>query len=261
MVVFTSVKGAPGVTTTVCLVGATWPDTRSVFVAECDPSGGDLAARFALPAAGGWPALELASRRAGGPVAVGPYLQRLPGGLEVLTDTRTGTVPSADGALPYLLAEASRRHDRDGDVLVDLGRLTPGVIDGVGWTERSDRVVVVLRGDSPSVIQVRERSTRFRARWGSRVGLVVIGEGQRRSREIEQFVGVPVLATLPWDPASAAAVAGRREHPRRLRRRAPLTSAAATLALRLLEPGTSPMVTGPTGPEVGTEAAGVGPGR
>src|ERR1019366_10538581 len=43
-----SAKGAPGVTTLACVLGAVWPTHRAVVVAECDPSGGDLAGRFAL---------------------------------------------------------------------------------------------------------------------------------------------------------------------------------------------------------------------
>jgi hypothetical protein len=234
VVTLTSVKGAPGVTTTSCLVGATWPAGRAVFVAECDPAGGDLAARFALPAAGGWPTFELAARRAGSPVAVGPHLQRLPGGLEVLTRTRSETGQVAAGT-PDLLLAGSRLDDTVGDVIIDLGRLVPAAMDAGGWSDRSDLVVVVLRGDSASVIQVRERSARFRTRWGDRVRLLVIGAGRRRTQEIEEFVGIPVVATLPNDPEAAAAVAGGQGRPRRLRR-APLIAAVTDLSQRLADP-------------------------
>ena len=50
IVSFSSLKGAPGVTTLSRLVGATWPEGRKVMLLECDASGGDLAARFQLSA-------------------------------------------------------------------------------------------------------------------------------------------------------------------------------------------------------------------
>ena len=84
LVAFASVKGAPGVTTLACLVGATWPSHRRVMVAECDPSGSDLAARFGLSSKRGWSTWATAVRRSGTPVAIEPHLQQLPGGLDVL---------------------------------------------------------------------------------------------------------------------------------------------------------------------------------
>jgi cellulose biosynthesis protein BcsQ len=61
VVMFTSIKGAPGVTTLTCLVGATWPSHRQVAVIESDPFGGDLAARFGLSAKRGWSTFSAAS--------------------------------------------------------------------------------------------------------------------------------------------------------------------------------------------------------
>jgi MinD-like ATPase involved in chromosome partitioning or flagellar assembly len=79
-----SLKGAPGTTTLACLVAATWPLDRRVVVAECDPCGGDLAARFELSTAKGCLSLATAARRDWDSVEVDPHIQRLPGGLEVL---------------------------------------------------------------------------------------------------------------------------------------------------------------------------------
>ena len=60
MVALASAKGAPGVTTTAVALGAVWP--RRVLVAECDPAGGDLAARFRLPPEPNLVALGMAAR-------------------------------------------------------------------------------------------------------------------------------------------------------------------------------------------------------
>jgi MinD-like ATPase involved in chromosome partitioning or flagellar assembly len=86
--VFASVKGAPGVTTVVNLVAATWPEQRRALVVECDPSGGDIAARFQLSSRCGWSSFETASRRGESIPDIGPHLQQLPGGLEVLVGAR-----------------------------------------------------------------------------------------------------------------------------------------------------------------------------
>jgi hypothetical protein len=254
VVALASVKGAPGVTTTACLVGGTWPEGRAVFVAECDPAGGDLAARFALPSLVGWPTLETAARRAGTAVPVGPHLQQLPGGLGVLTRTRPGWGPVSDTPMCDLVLEATRLADRDGDVVVDVGRLLPGATDAEAWCDRSDLVVVVLRADAPSVVQVRERSGGLRAQWGDRVTLVVIGAGPGRAQEIEQFVGIPVAATLPSDPVTAAMVTGLPGRPRRLRR-APLVPAASRLARWLAG---APVPVAQRGPGGGRETGSVG---
>ena len=58
-----SAKGSPGVTTLACALGAVWPAERRVMVAECDPSGGDIAARFGLSAKRGMTSLILEARR------------------------------------------------------------------------------------------------------------------------------------------------------------------------------------------------------
>src|ERR1700691_2739893 len=80
-----SAKGSPGVTTLSCVLGAVWPADRPVVVAECDPSGGDLAGRFGLSTRVGMTSLVLTERQ--GAVATADYrahLQQLPGGLDVL---------------------------------------------------------------------------------------------------------------------------------------------------------------------------------
>jgi MinD-like ATPase involved in chromosome partitioning or flagellar assembly len=53
MYVFASAKGSPGTTTLTVGVAARWPVPGDVNVAEADPRGGDLAARFGLASAPG----------------------------------------------------------------------------------------------------------------------------------------------------------------------------------------------------------------
>lgn len=80
-----SAKGSPGVTTLACVLGAVWPTDRAIVVAECDPSGGDLAGRFGLSTRIGMTSLVLTERQgAGGPTDYRTHVQQLPGGLDVL---------------------------------------------------------------------------------------------------------------------------------------------------------------------------------
>ena len=48
LVAVCSVKGSPGVTTFCMALAAQWPAQTRCVLLECDPSGGDLATRFAL---------------------------------------------------------------------------------------------------------------------------------------------------------------------------------------------------------------------
>lgn len=247
VVAFLSSKGSPGVTTTACLVGATWPERRRVVVAECDPAGGDLAARFALTSMGGWPTFASAVRRAGSPVELAPHLQQLPGGLDVMVGTHYSedltegrlmslflTSASGVSSEPGELSAGRGPDSTDGffDVVVDLGRLSSASTGADALTDRVDAVVVVIRGDAASVMRAADRSPEIVARWGELAGLVVIGNGRYAATEIEEFVGIPVIGELPFDPRAAAVATGVRPGDRRLLR-SPLTQAATRLAGRL----------------------------
>ncbi len=192
-VAFLSFKGSPGVTTTSCLVGATWPETRRVVVAESDPVGGDLAARFALTSMGGWPTFAS---------AVEAHLQQLPGGLDVLVGTRHSTGHPDERLMSLFLSSAalasgepvdldevglatgSSGAEASFDVIVDLGRMSPDSTGPDALTDRVDAVVVVVRDDAASVMHAADRAPEFLARWGDVARLVVIGSGRYAVSEI-----------------------------------------------------------------------------
>jgi MinD-like ATPase involved in chromosome partitioning or flagellar assembly len=230
---FVSIKGAPGVTTLACLVGATWPEERKVMVAECDPSGGDLAARFELSSREGWPALLAAARRSGTDVDVVPHLQQLPGGLDVLVATRGLDALDASRSMNALLSNSRSSSDNTWDVLIDLGRLAPDDRASAVWLEHSDVVVVCSRSDAASVMHIRERAPILLERYPGRVRLAIVGGGDHSISEIQQFTGIPVLAVVPFDSASAAAATGERQSRRRLRR-SQLAATAERMATALV---------------------------
>jgi hypothetical protein len=245
---FASLKGAPGVTTLACLVGAGWPQQRKVMVVECDPSGGDLAARFRLSSRVGWPSLISSARRSGwSEISVGSHLQQLPGGLDVLVGT-TGMEPSeSKRAMAALLSGANSSLDGPWDVLVDLGRLLPDDLGSRAWLDHCDAVVIGLRSDAASVVQVREKAIMV-ARWTDRLGLAILGTGCHSSVEIGGFTGIPVVGEIPFDPRVAAVAAGEQSGGRRLSRSLLVTAAhrlAATLAGGPLPPGSEHIAMGP----------------
>ena len=228
---FASVKGAPGVTTLACLVGATWPVQRKVVVVEGDPSGGDLAARFQLSSRDGWPSFIATVRRAGASIDFESHLQQLPGGLDVLVGTKGLEGDEGIRSIDALFCCVDTSPDGDWDVLVDLGRFIPR--GSAGWMEHADCLVLCARSDAASLVQVREKAPTILEQCHGRVWLAVVGSGSYSRPEIEQFTGLSVIGVCPFDQAAAAVATGQRSGSRRLHR-SPLVSTTASIASILL---------------------------
>ncbi len=229
-----SIKGAPGVTTLACLIGATWPDHRRALVAEADVSGGDLAARFSLSSRRGWATLSASIRRDGAGSPIAEHLQQLPGGLDVLVAARPADVRAATSPEGTALRSVGKDEAESWDVLVDLGRVgaerpTPGA-----WLEHSDAVVVVARADAASALQLREQSSALVGACPGPIGLAVIGVGGHRARHLSSFTGIPLMCEIPHDPVAAAVASGSDPRARRLHRSA-LLVASSRLAAGLLQ--------------------------
>lgn len=232
VIAFASMKGAPGVTTTASLVGAMWPEGRPVVLAECDRAGGDLAARFALSSTLGWSSFRVDQRRSEAPVALTQHVQRLPGGLQVLVGARRSATDGERWPIAGLLASASASVDGPVDILADLGRLPVGSDDPDGWRDHVEALVILLRSDAASAMQVRDSGPQILARWGERAVLVVVGSGRHSSGEIESFTGIPVFGAIPYDPVAAAAASGEPTSRRHLGRSL-LVSSVGRLAVKL----------------------------
>jgi hypothetical protein len=258
IVAFASVKGAPGMTTLACLVGATWPEERNVIVVECDRCGGDLAARFRLSSRTGWSSLASAVRRSDGDLDVQQHLQQLPGGLDVLVGTKAVEASESERTLAAFLSGISSTRGGPWDVLVDLGRLSPGDRAWPSWLGHSDAAVIGLLRDAASVMQIGERLATDLAPWKNRLGLAVVGAGSRTTSEIQDFMGVPVLGEIPFDSQAAAVATGEKSGDRRLARSMLAAAArrlAATLAADPFAPGLSPPSSDPPAGEAGIPQA------
>ncbi len=233
LIAFGSAKASPGVTTTVAALAATWPDERALLVAELDPSGGDLASRFALRPDPGLVSLAAAGRRDLSPDVVLAHTQALPAvGGQLLEHRRALVAPAAaDQAHACLVAIRARLAPTlaalDGtDVLVDCGRLDPGS-PALGLLVVADLVVVVVR---PVVGEIEHLRARVAALGLTAAGVVTIGERPYPVREVADVVGTDALVSLPDDARAASALRG--EHPDGVRvlRRSRLVRAAASLA-------------------------------
>ena len=232
VIALASIKGAPGVTTMACLIGASWPSSRPVMVVESDLSGCDLAARYRLSAKSGWTSFVAASRRADTPQSIEPHLQFLPGGLPVLVGKAPaeGSDPSWP-VVPFLEC-ASREPSGPRDTVVDLGRLALGRRHAREWVGHAQITVLLVRGDAASLVHVRERAGEILALTSGQLGLVIAGSSDYDDDEITRFTSMQVLGHLPFDPDAASLVSEGRGNRRRLAR-SPLIASTTRLACLL----------------------------
>ncbi|GAA4850053.1 P-loop NTPase family protein [Saccharopolyspora rosea] len=221
-----SVKGSPGVTTAALAMAARWPGGDPVVV-EADPAGGDLTARFRLPASPGVVSLAAAARRQSSADLVTEHSQRLPGGLRVVAgpvaaeQARAALGVLTTRGLPALRAAA---RSPESAVLVDVGR-----------GDTASPALPLVRGADALMVLARPRADELShvatllesvSTWTRTPGLVLAGDGHSRT-EVERELGVPVMATLPDDPRGASILCGQP------RGRAPNRSALGRAAARL----------------------------
>jgi Mrp family chromosome partitioning ATPase len=203
LIVLTSLKNSPGVTTTALALGAVWPPERRVLVAELDTAGGDLANRFRLPGEPGLLALAAAARRHDPTQRVWRCCQRLPGGLAVLTGPETAEQARNAMATPRL-AEAFS--GMDADVLADCGRFDPGS-PALELARHADVVVLVVRPVYAELKRLVGTLPRLR-QIGWRMAAVLVGKGNYPPAEVAGALGIEVLGALPFDPQGAAILGG-----------------------------------------------------
>ena len=118
------------------------------------------------------------------------------------------------------LAAALRSLEATGqDVIVDAGRLglfgSPEPV-----LEAADLALLVTRSDLVSLVGARSWARSLRERFeragaAANLGVLLVGEGEPyRAREVTKVLGLPVVAALAWDPASAAVLSRGAEPPK-----------------------------------------------
>lgn len=224
VIVLTCAAGSPGVTTAALGLALTWP--RPVVLVDADPTGGSavLAGYFHGDVAhtGGLIDLALAHRD-------GTLAQALPAAMMPIPDTdvlflpgvRAHTQAAGLAGLWAPLGAALAGLETGGqDVLVDAGRLgldgAPGPLLAM-----ADVALLTTRTSLPALSAARSwavtlREVFERAGGAVRLGVLLVGPGRPyTSREVCPVLGLPVTATLPWDPPGAAVFSEGAAPPRR----------------------------------------------
>jgi hypothetical protein len=230
----TSAKGAPGVSTAALAMTLLWP--RAALLAECDPAGGSsvLAGylRGTVDHSRGLLPLALAQRHE--PLEQALWAQTVPltgdphaassaagaGDRWLLPGLSDAAQAPSTAALWGPLGSVLTSLEGAGtDVIVDAGRLGAAHAP-TALLRQADLVLLVTGTNLPAVAAVKARLNVLRADLSvtgssgrtdghlSSVGLLLVGEGRPYSaKEISAVCGVPLVASLAWDPASAEVLA------------------------------------------------------
>jgi hypothetical protein len=204
-----SAGGSPGVTTAALALTLTWPSP--VILAECDPSGGAVLAGLLCGHVSASHGLMQHAMEAGRGVQAAAA--SLPGQLVPLDANRTRTVlagltdprqstglaPAWPGVAAALAAQAS-------DVIADCGRLDAGPGQPLAVLAAARTVALVLRPTLRQVWSARSRVDMLSQLLGgtARLAVLLTATGAHTAREVAHALDLPVAATLPDDPRTAA---------------------------------------------------------
>lgn len=234
LIALTSANGSPGVTTSALGLALTWP--RPTVLIEADPTG----AR-AIPAGylrgGELPStktiVDLAVSHRQGTLAhdLPHTLFALPGTtVQVLTGPLRHTQTRALETLWEPLAVILKGLEANGqDVIIDIGRLG---LQGSAYElfAAADLALLATHTNLPALVAASSWAPTLRTtfeRTGSSMNLraLLVGDGRPYgAKEASKVLGMPVLASLAWDPETAA-VYSQGATPRRKFESAPLNKA------------------------------------
>jgi MinD-like ATPase involved in chromosome partitioning or flagellar assembly len=250
IIALASAKGAPGVTTTTLAMAGVW--SGRVVVAECDPFGGTIAARFGLPPSPGLLSLASQSRHQLRAESLLSHMQRLPpGGVPVLLGVQTFEQAMAVGQTWSLLPPALA--GLGVDVLVDCGRLLPDA-PSQAVLEAADLVLLVTRPTVEDIAHL-ERRLGVLEEDGRTAGVALVGEAPYDRRTVADRLTAdglrtPVLGVLADDPEAANMLCGRPSRRRAAARSQLARSYLVRSARELAETLTARLNTAPTGAHV-----------
>jgi MinD-like ATPase involved in chromosome partitioning or flagellar assembly len=246
-------KDTRGVTTTALALAAVWPQTRPVLLAECDPSGGSLAARYGLSTEPGLMSLASAGRRQLHPKDVAGHTQVLPGGeLQVLLGAVRAEAAHALGRLWSSLATALA--NLEADVIADCGRLGPDS-PAEPLLQAADLVLLACEPTREGVLHLQARVEALTAQ-AVHPSVILLGEEPYTAEDVRHALtqptgGAEVLGVIARDVDAAAVLAGRPGSTRRLSRSL-LIRSSRTLAGEIvgrLPPIEASAVSGPWAPD------------
>lgn len=202
LIALASAKGSPGVTTAALLFGALWP--RPCIVAECDPSGGDVAWRMPSPHGdpldpqAGLVSLSAAGRRGMHPDLIQRHLQQIVGGLDVITGV---SVPEQAGGVAWAEMADLLQSTPGTDVIADLGRIGANTPQN-DLLSAAHLIVMVVDTVPSNVVHLRERIGRFHPALGGPLAPpvhVVVVAPPKRGRAVRETREALDRADTPYE--------------------------------------------------------------
>lgn len=201
--------GSAGVTT----VSLVWGYCRGALVVEANPAGGDVWAWAMVPDTG-LAELAAAVLRQGEVTSeqLRSCVRVTPLGIGVVTAPATSKGAAASAAA---VSRVLPKLGTDLDVVVDTGPLNEAGGGGpdTALLAAADRVLALVVPAAGPITRLAERLVAIREVVGGRLTVAVCDVGWRgplshRASDIAAYLGCAV-ATLPYDPRTAGAVAGR----------------------------------------------------
>ena len=216
LIVLTSSRGAPGVTTTALALALLWP--RPTVLVEADVSGSSsVAAGYMRGTIGPQRGLInlVVAHRAGTLTPESIREQAV-----TLTDDGSRLLVPALANADQVGSMTEGFWERLGAVLTALGRAGTEVIVDAGragaWNgpeplfRCADMVLLVARTSLDAVVSARARVGQLRGALADSVpgvdvlGLLLVGDGRpHRAGDVSKAVGLPVVATISYDEANA----------------------------------------------------------
>ena len=214
VIVLTSAKGAPGVTTTAVGLALQWP--RRVLLVEADASGSSaiLAGylRGTVRHDTGLIDLAMAQRDRQLAQSLPAAAMPLPGGRAVQFIpglTNSAQAQSMSPVWPALAPLLGELNDRGTDVIIDAGRLSAAG-SPLPLLRAADVVLLVTRTTLPAVAATRAAASvlaedlEANGRGAATLELLLVGEGQPYTgKEISSVTGHRVLGSIAHDAPAA----------------------------------------------------------
>lgn len=219
-----------GVTTTTVALARTWPGPQRAVIVEADPEGGQLAALTGADPYQGLASMARAAS-AGTPAAAlefTEHAQILPGGVAFLASPGGPDSGARAAWTTALLTGADNGHLRGWNpggatVFADCGAPEPGSVTA-SILAHADARLLVVHADRDDPVRARHRILQLTAHGRRRAVLLI---DPHTGSDYATALGIPVMARLPADPVSAAALLHR---PRPWARRNQLLPAARVIA-------------------------------
>lgn len=239
LIVLASAGGSPGTSTTALSLALSWP--RPSLLVEADPSGGSS---FLT----GWQRGVISPRGGIAELVLGQQQNRLDAAVHGISiPFEQAQMHLMPGPLNHAQAERMtslwpdltnifKAKERDHtDVIVDAGHLglraSPDpVIVG------ADLLLLTVHSNLPSIGRTRSWAIELKNRFelngaADNIGLLIVGPGRpETSQDVADVLGLPVITSIDWDPASAAVYHRGATLPRRFTNSAMVKSTRGAIA-------------------------------